>query len=109
MFPCCIPLKNMIENAGIEGISVIAHREGARRRFCLQARPYRADQLDRVASADDNARAVLRELGLEPLHVAMNAPIGFCPKCGTDLAELIERHVMEFDDLANRHLKFMAK
>lgn len=98
----------MIVRGGEQGLAVVAFRDGTRRRFQLQARPFTRDQAqswERIAReapaagavgslfADSNGR-------LRAVLAVMFLPLSYCPRCGANLSTLIEKNMDQFDALA---------
>ena len=98
---CCEGLKNLAENAGQRGMSVLVCENRGKLQFNLQSR---------AVSKDDEVLLAQRPTPL-PIegNMSLSVSIGlkFCPFCGTTLQTLVtpstQRH---FEALAKRHRDF---
>jgi len=114
MRTCCEWLKNMIANAGEQGMAVVAIRDGESRSFFIQARALTQQQ---ERTWERLLHTELRQSQLDPLFrseagglqavvAGMRIPFRFCPHCGTNLEKFLRRHQDEFDKLAEAHQPF---
>jgi len=103
---CCEWLQNHLQRAGEKGFSVIAYRDGERRRFCLQARPFENDVVEKYGESDPETGtvcwpALVDSKGVSaPWVISMDLPLRYCPYCSEDLLRLIQENRDLFDELA---------
>ena len=102
---CCVFLQNKLELAGEKGTSIFACREGSRRKFIAQARPFEPDVVEKHCASgtwpdlrDSRGHQV-------PFVIAMDMPLRYCPACGANLEEWIAGHTTQFDAMVRPDLR----
>ncbi len=99
---CCLPFENSIKHLGSKGISVFAEIACGYKNFALVAQSIEKEEYLQMINAEKGSWEKLREAIINDyphFTVTTYAQIKFCPFCGCDLSELIERKPKEFDEL----------
>jgi len=92
---CCDNFKRWVQSAGVRGFSAVAQSDCGYRFFCLQARG--CDKQD-----EPKMKNIPKGLDIpNPLTIAMQVGIQYCPFCGTQLATFIAEAGDEFQVLAD--------
>ncbi len=103
---CCDGFKQLTEQVGEKGYSIIAYRDGEYRIFYLQARPFEQDVIDKYNSIDNISKEnkwpeLFNKQGQPvPWVFALDIALTYCPSCGTCLEKIIRKYQKEFDSLA---------
>ena len=96
---CCIPLKNLLDDAGRRGVSALVRHTDTGINFLLQSR-----------GIDFTDEPKLHPVDLDlSINISCDIKIRFCPFCGRRLQELIDTSPEYFDKLAQEHGKFHSR
>lgn len=109
---CCDAFASRLAEAGRKGFTVIAFKDGDRRRFMLQGRAIefqdivgmeaeaaRQKSLGRFTASDELGNPVSWSPVIQML-------ISFCPFCGTELQRVIDSQIGAFDETSKRQRVF---
>jgi hypothetical protein len=103
---CCEWMGNVLETSGGKGYSVVAVRDADNRAFCLQARPFDPDVVEKYSTVDESTgrakwpKLVSSSGSLVPYVLSIEIPLRYCPACGANLEKLIKNETKAFDALA---------
>lgn len=101
MICCCSTFSEYVSRAGLDDFAILAKRSGDHRFFVVQFRACAPEQ-ERLF------QNVPREIDIpQPLHLASQFGIQFCPFCGFDLSVYIENNKAVFDEFAQKHREFV--
>jgi hypothetical protein len=98
---CCDGLKNLMDNAGERGMSVLVYERPGGFRFNIQARAVSKETELRYSQTPPR-------LPIEGnVTLASNIGLNYCPFCGTELKTLVTPSTRkQFEGLANEHKRF---
>ena len=97
---CCESFERLVQNAGMNGFSVVAIQSGNLIGFFLQSRSYDSNQEDKLLNlprVSDPPR---------PFVLVMQTGIRFCPYCGASLERVIRERRERVAALAVAHRPF---
>ena len=97
MIYCCDAFKNLVNNIGKKGISIIPINEYGYKYFNLQWRSL--DKKDEKIF-DENIKHTQIDCNM---YLSLQTTINYCPFCGYKLANLIMKNESEFNDLVNKY------
>ena len=96
---CCHVLKNLLDNAGEKGFSVLVSKHSDNIKFTLQMR---------ALSFKDEQSASLQPLPSASfcMSVSGSMRLRYCPSCGKQLADLAHANPAAYEELATKHIQF---
>lgn len=103
MKTCCDALNWLISYAGKAGLSVVVRKLGDAPAFAIQARACHADQEGRFAHLPKGVELP------QPLRIAVQTGIKYCPFCGTRLADLLDDRSVEVSRLIEAHRQLVLE
>ena len=98
---CCEAFKNLVENMGRRGTSVILFSEMGSTYFCLQSRGYDAGDAKKLEN--EAAR------GVGKINIVSQTGIQYCPFCGNKLEKWLTCHKKDAEELIKRSDSFMMR
>lgn len=98
---CCPGFENSVANAGQRGIAVLAKKTSEGVVFVQQSRGIAFDDESKIGPMP----------GAPDIKINVSCTMGlrFCPVCGRRLQELVETSPRAFEELAQKHKKFLAR
>lgn len=95
---CCAGFENLVRAAGERGIAALVREEPDRLMFMLQSR----------GIAFEDERKKIRTDSEFIINVSCNVGMRFCPFCGTQLRDLVDRNPKGFRELAFHQRKYFS-
>jgi len=107
-FICCDQFRELLSEAGLRGISIIAANPEPFRFFLLQSRCVNKEpKVKGYVINDEYFEGSLYYVDENKAKLffssTMQGTVKFCPCCGQNLKSLIKNNVKQFDILAEKH------
>lgn len=109
---CCQWFKRMLDEIGEKGFSIIAYKDAEYRTFYLQSRPFEKEVIEdfekvNPLTGETNVPEIRNSEGhIVPLTISQQIPLSYCPSCGADLNEIINKEISDFDALSEAHFPY---
>jgi hypothetical protein len=97
---CCPGFQNSVANAGRRGIATLVKETADGVVFVLQSRG--------IAFEDESKIRPVSDAPDIKINVSCTTGLRYCPACGRRLQELVQASPQAFQELAEKHRKFLA-
>jgi hypothetical protein len=96
---CCEGFENFIASAGEPGIAVLVRKTPERIRFLLQSRGIPFEDESKIRPRHDAPDI--------KINVSSESGLQYCPICGHNLEKLVKASPTVFEQLAEKHKRFL--